>query len=226
MFCRDNIELKRYLAIKIALGQSSTVNRMKQAIQGIAAALFVLASSHAFAESLPQAIVSQLPKGYEAILVQAGDFNQDKAKDYLVVAGMKTENQPGDSGEPAPRRWLLAFIQTSSGKYTLVGKNEKVAFAADQGGQCDPLLDSGGLVTKGPYFTVENSVACGDHWTDDITFKYDKRHGGFLFYKRIFEAWRLNTSTKSDAEALVRSNRTVTSANRDKPIALDNYSPQ
>jgi len=193
-------------------------------IQGLTFAISAIAISSAFADSLPRAITQQLPSGYEVIKSQAGDFNQDELPDYIVIAGDKREKQLAESGEPAPKRWLLAFIQASAGTFKLVGKNQEVAFAADQAMQCDPLLDSGGITTKGLYFTVENSTACGEHWTDYITFKYDKEHGKFLFHKRITEAWKLNSSEEPGADALVRSQRHVTSARANKPIVLNDYS--
>jgi hypothetical protein len=199
---------------------------MRLAKLGIAATLFSLASFCAGTEPLPEAIVRQLPQGYEAIMVKTGDFNEDQAKDYLVVVGMKSEKQIVGSGKPAPNRRLLAFIQAGPDNYTLVGENEEVAFAADQAFQCDPLLDSGGIATKGSYFTVENDAACGEHWSDFITFKYDKNRRRFFFHKRIVEVWELNTSTGPDAQALVLRNRKVTSANRSKPIALNAYVAQ
>lgn len=180
--------------------------------------------SYGSAQLLPEAIAAQLPNAHEAILVEIGDFNEDGAPDYLVVAGAKSEKQKVSSGDSAQKRWLLAFIQTSPGRFTLSGKNSEIAFAADHEMQCDPLLDSGGVATKGSNFTVENSEACGAHWTDYITFKYDKRRNRFVFHKRIFEGWVLNSSTKPDAPALVRRNRVVTTADQNKPVFLDDYS--
>lgn len=177
-------------------------------------------------QQLPENIATQLPKDHEAILIETGDFNDDRATDYLVVAVAKAERQKFSSGEPAPKRWLLVFIQAGPGKFALVGRNSEVAFAADYGMQCDPLLDSGGIVAKGPYFTVENSESCGSHWTDYITFRYDKPKGRFVFHKRIFEAWMLNSSTKPDAPALIRSSRKVIVADRTQTILLNDYLPQ
>jgi len=185
-----------------------------------------MASAVVMATALPPSIERQIPRGYEGIIIRDADFNNDNAKDFLVIAGSKTENKALNAGEPAPRRWLLAFIQTSSGAFNLAGKNQFVALAADQGGQCDPLLDSGGVAVKGPYFTVENSVACGEHWTDYITFKFNQSTSNFLFHKRIVETWESNPSNNPNAEALIRQSRKVTGANQAAPISLDNYTPQ
>jgi hypothetical protein len=180
---------------------------------------------HASAQQFPENIANQLPKDQEAILIATGDFDEDRATDYLIVTGAKSERLKISSGEPAPKRWLFAFINTGAGRFALSGKNADIAFAADYGMQCDPLLDSGGVVTKGPYFTVENSEACGAHWTDYITFRYEKQNGRFVFHKRIVEAWVLNGSIKPDAPALIRNSRKVTTMDRTKPILLDDYSP-
>lgn len=199
---------------------------MNRNAQGAIWVLLGLTSAAAMPNELPPTIESQIPKGYEAMIIRSADFNDDKARDFLVVAGSKTESKALNAGEPAPRRWLLAFIQNASGGFDLAGKNQFVALAADQGGQCDPILDSGGVAAKGPYVTVENSAACGDHWTDYITFKFDKSTNQFLFHKRIEETWKPNPSNTPGAEALVRQSRKVTGANQASPIGLDNYTPQ
>jgi hypothetical protein len=54
---------------------------------------------------------------------------------------------------------------------------------------CDPLFDEGdGLTVKDVYFTVENQVACGAHWSDFITFKYSPSVKAMVFYNRISES--------------------------------------
>jgi hypothetical protein len=170
--------------------------------------------------------MDQLPKDYTPIMVRNADFNADKMPDFLVVAASKKEQEMMDAGDDAPKRWVYVFLKSSSGNYVLAGKNDNIAFAADQGGQCDPLLDTGGLVVKGPYFTVENAVNCGEHWTDYITFKLDKASGRFLFHKRIFENWVLNPSNNPDAPALIRNRRTVTSPKQGlPPVLLERYLP-
>ena len=59
---------------------------------------------------------------------------------------------------------------------------------------------------KGRYFTVQNFVACGQHWTDYITFRYDPRTHGWLFSNQIVtESFPLDdqpdhvTVTRADA---------------------------
>ncbi|TDM09224.1 MAG: hypothetical protein C4K60_07930 [Ideonella sp. MAG2] len=98
-----------------------------------------------------------------------------------------------------------------------------MAYAQAEGHQCDPLLDSGGLAVRGRYFTIENSLACGQHWTDYITFRYEPTLNRFVFHKRIVETWRLNSSASSNAPALVLSHRRVTDAAQDKPVFLEAY---
>jgi hypothetical protein len=198
---------------------------MYRLTESLTAVLLALAGSSALAEALPQDIVRQLPRGYEPMKVQIGDFNADQAKDYIVVVAAKSEKHAVESREAAPKRRLLAFIQTGSGSFTLVGQNDEVAFAADQALQCDPFLD-GQIAVKGSFFTVENDVACGQHWTFFITFKYDKKLNRFLFHKEIVEVWELNSSTKPDAEALVLARRSVKAASALRPVFLDTYSPE
>jgi hypothetical protein len=193
----------------------------------IGTALLALAGAHAWATDLPPAIAQLLPAGYEAVAVQQNDFNADRAVDFVVVAAdSKAEHQAKQAQRAAPKRWLYVFLRAPDGSYRIAGKNPAVAFAADLGGQCDPFLDSGGLAVKGPYFTVENSVACGSHWSDFITFKYDPPTRRFVFHRRVIEVWELNPSTQPGAKALIPAKKIVTSGKRSAPVALDAYVPQ
>lgn len=82
-----------------------------------------------------------------------------------------------------------------------------------------------GITVKGSYFTVENEVACGAHWTNYITFKYSEPLKNVVFHKRIYENWVMNTSQKPNAEALVLGNRKVTTSEPNAPVLLKDYQP-
>jgi hypothetical protein len=114
------------------------------------------------------------------------------------------------------------FLGQADGGYRLQGRNDEVVFRADQGGQCDPITDNDApFATKGRYFTVQNGVSCGSHWTDYITFRYDAKQRDFVFSSRISESWRLNDKPKG--EALVSEGRQVERANPKDPITFSNY---
>lgn len=191
------------------------------------ATLAVLAvSSHAQTAELPTDIERQLPTGYEVMTFQPSDFNKDGKVDYVVVVSDINEKHAVAQGDTAPRRPLLVFIQGDKGRFPLTARNDDVVFAADEGGQCDPFLDGGeGLAVKGVFFTVQNSVACGSHWSDYITFRYSTKHRNFIFHKRIFESLDFNHSSTPSADALVPGKRSVTNANKKKPIMLSAYKP-
>ncbi|HEY0182382.1 MAG TPA: hypothetical protein VGC09_06185 [Rhodopila sp.] len=106
----------------------------------------------------------------------------------------------------APARPLVIFAQRPRGGFTRIGRNDTVVNRADEGGQCDPFLDGGGVIAvRGPFFTVQNGVACGaQHWTDYVTFRFDGERGGFVFDNERSESWKLNPSRHPNAEAVVR----------------------
>jgi hypothetical protein len=176
--------------------------------------------------TLPQGVIEQLPKGYSVMTFQSGDINSDKLTDYIVVVHKENEAAISRHAGTAPRRPLLVFFQTSDKTFFLAGRNDLVVFAVDEGGQCDPFLDSGnGITIKGTYFTIENEVACGAHWTDYITFKYSEVQRNLIFHKRIRENWTLNMSQDPKADALVLESRKVTAGRKDAPILLKDYKP-
>lgn len=176
--------------------------------------------------SLPKSIADQLPKGYSLMAAQSGDINNDKLLDYVVVVHNKEEKEISRRTGKTPRRPLLVFTQRADKTFDLLARNDYVVYAIDEGGQCDPFLDSGeGITIKGGYFTVENGVACGAHWTDYITFKYSESLKDLVFHKRIYENWVLNTSRDPNADALVLGGREVVTGKRNAPILLKNYRP-
>jgi len=154
--------------------------------------------------ALPTNILKQLPPGYEVLSQQSGKLNDDDLTDYLVVLHQKNEEQITRKTTHAPLRPLLIFIQTREGNFKLVRRNDSVVFRIDEGEQCDPFEDGmEGLAVKNGFFTIQHNVACGQHWIDFITFRYDPTLQDWVFHKRVSESWVLNPSDKPDAEALI-----------------------
>ena len=183
-------------------------------------------SAPCVAVELPNGVLRLLPDGYSLMTYAPGDLNKDGREDYVVALRGNTEDDTVKSGQPAPKRPLFVFLQNDSGTYATFSRNDDVVLAADQGGQCDPFPDGEeGIVVKASYFTVQNSVACGHHWTDYITFRFAPEHGGIVFHKRIIENWIMNPTPSASSDALVLEKRRVFSAKKDKPVHLEKYRP-
>jgi hypothetical protein len=182
-------------------------------------------SSFAAGNELPAGIIEQIPAGYSMWLYESGELDGDTLTDYLVVVHNPEEATLAKEQE-APPRPLLLFTQTVDGTYELRARNDQVVLKINEGGQCDPFDgDAQGLAIKDRYFTVENGVACGQHWTDYITFRYDPASKDWVFHKRVFENWVLNDSQDPDTEALVRDVHKVTTAKREAPVRFEVYRP-
>ena len=151
---------------------------------------------------LPASVARQLPAGY-VVLASARLAVGPQGRTVRIVAlGRKGEGASAKSGN-APPRPLIIYEQRRNGDFAPAGRNDHVVLAADEGGQCDPFLDGGGTISvKGRFFTVENGVACGQHWTDYVTFRLDGAQG-FVFDNERLESWSLNKNEAPDAEALV-----------------------
>lgn len=155
--------------------------------------------------AVPPGVAQQLPPGYGVLgsaLMQVGA----PARTVIVVAlGRNGESDARRDEARAPARPLLLFARRPDGSFARIGRNDTIVARADEGGQCDPFLDGGGVIAvRGPFFTVQNGVACGQHWTDYITFRFDSARGGFVFDNERFEVWKLNSSNDPSAQALVR----------------------
>ncbi|HHL4078246.1 hypothetical protein [Burkholderia sola] len=167
--------------------------------------LLAALSFGARADTLPKSIAAQLPPGYQPLLAQAGPDLDNGRHSFLVVVHRAVDTRD----QPSPRP-LLIYEEQADHTYRLATRNDQVVLRANEGGQCDPFdpedAADNGLSVKGRYFTVQNFVACGQHWTDYITFHYDPRTRGWLFSNRIVtESFPLDdkpdhvTVTRADA---------------------------
>ncbi|MFC6842087.1 hypothetical protein [Xanthomonas theicola] len=128
----------------------------------IAAGLLLLATQGARAAELPADVLRQLPAGYLPLAQLRADLDGDGRADHLVARPQRGEAERA----PAPARPLLIFVRQADGGYRLAARNDCVVLKRDNGGQCDPFTDSDDpFAAKGRYFTVQNGVSCGQHWT-------------------------------------------------------------
>jgi hypothetical protein len=176
-------------------------------------AALLAASATLQAAGLSAGIVAQLPAGYEPMVFSSGPRIEGGRRSLLVVA-----HRSDDAPNSPSQRPLLIFEEQASGEYRLSARNDTVVLRADEGGQCDPFEDGyDGLAIKGRYFTVQNGVACGTHWTDFITFRYDTERRAWLFDSEIF--------TTSDPLNGTPDKTEVTHANRANPVAFEAWRP-
>ncbi|WP_295949276.1 hypothetical protein [uncultured Xanthomonas sp.] len=189
----------------------------------LAAGLGLLGTHTANAADLPADVLRQVPAGYQPLAQLQADLDGDGRADYLVALQQRGEAQR----DPAPARPLLIFVQQGGGHYRLAARNDRVILKRDEGGQCDPFTDGDEpFAAKGRYFTVQNGVSCGQHWTDFITFRYDPQRKQWLFHKRIQQRWEMNPNPSPDAEALVKDGEQVQSADPQHPVAFADYLPR
>ncbi|ASW09950.1 hypothetical protein [Rhizobium sp. 11515TR] len=150
-------------------------------------------------------IARQLPAGYHVIASAHLAAGKPVRSYEIVVLGRNDEDSLPSASKGAPARPLIVF-EKRDGQFVAAGRNDHVVMKADEGGQCDPFLDGDATIAlKGRYFTIENGVACGQHWTDYISFRLDDLTGSFVFDNERREAWELNPSNDPSAEVLVRA---------------------
>ncbi|VWC97413.1 hypothetical protein [Burkholderia lata] len=167
--------------------------------------LLAALSLNARAGDLPKSIAAQLPSGFQPLLAHAGPELDNGRHSFLVVVHRAVDTRE----QPSPRP-LLIFEEQADHAFRLVARNDQVVLRANEGGQCDPFdpedAADNGFAIKGRYFTVQNFVACGQHWSDYVTFRYDPHTHGWLFSNRIVtESFPLDdqpdhvTVTRADA---------------------------
>ena len=173
---------------------------------------------------LPAAVRAKLPARHVARVATCSRTLDPPQPICIVIAALPNE---GDRRSPreAPPRPLLIY-RLAGDTAMLVARNDRIVLRRDEGGQCDPVEDGGAIAVKGRFFTLENGVACGQHWTDFTTFRFDPRSRGFVWHNRIYESWRLNDDPRPNAEALVSDGRRVWRADPRRPVTLSAYVPR
>lgn len=143
--------------------------------------LLAALSASARADDLPKSIAAQLPPGYQPMLAQPGPDLDNGRHSFLVVVHRDVDTRD----HPSPRP-LLIYEEQADHAYRLAARNDSVVLRANDAMQCDPFeFTDDGLAVKGRYFTVQNAVACGQHWSDYVTFRYDPRTRGWVFSSQI-----------------------------------------
>ena len=140
---------------------------------------------------------------------------------YIVALASRWEEKHQLSDKRALPRPLLIYEQQSNGRFVLTGRNDDAILRVDDGGiyQCDPFRQ---IVVKGRYFTVENGVACGAHWTDYVTFRLDARRG-YVFDNERGESWSMNSDDDPNAEALISNGVRVERPAKGQVIAFSKW---
>lgn len=175
--------------------------------------------------SFPEAIVPLLPKGHVARLATCSRTLDPPQPICVIVAARPEEGGVTWSADrTAPPRPLLIY-QVTGGRAVLIARNDRVVLRRDDGGQCDPVEDGGGIAIKGRFLTIESGVACGQHWTENTTFWFDPKRRTLVWHSTIRESWKMNADADPDAEALVLESRSVSRADPRHPISLAAYVP-
>ncbi len=82
------------------------------------------------------------------------------------------------------------------------------------------------IAVQGAWFTVQNGVACGQHWTDFITFRLDAALGRYVFDNERSQSWSLNASADPRAAALVPDGPArVRRGDRGRKMVFDEWRP-
>jgi hypothetical protein len=190
-------------------------------LRAIAVALLLGGPAAAAREELPSRIVRQLPRGYAVLRSASASFGTPAHHFYFVALARRDE--AARARRPAPARPLLIYERWPDGGYALVGRNDHAVLRADEGGQCDPLED-GAIVASGRYVTVANVVACGQHWSSSVTFRFDSRLG-YVFDNLRTESWSSNPNDDPNAEALVSDGEVVVRATKGRTVRFAAWSP-
>jgi hypothetical protein len=174
------------------------------------------------ADNPPQDIVRQLPT--EWTVLATATVSVDRGRRFYLVAMADLASEKKFGSKPWLNRSLWIFEgQRRADRYKFVARNDEIILRPMDGGinQCDPF-EGRTIAIKGAYFTVENAVACGSHWTDYVTFRFDARANGFVFDNWRVEIWSGSRSNDPNAQALVSNGQRVVRA-KGRPVPFDKW---
>jgi hypothetical protein len=186
-----------------------------------------LISVHPSAASPASAAAQDLlPPPYRVIRTVCGPLDGGSEPICVAAFARKDEDDIYKQKGQAPPRPLLIYRRVGRANMVL-GRNDHVVLRLDEGGQCDPFDDGvDGLKIKGRYFTVQNAVACGSHWTDFITFHFDASTRAFVFHSEIIQNWTMSEGHDPNADGLVPGKADVRRADPARPVTFGSYRPK
>lgn len=109
-----------------------------------------------------------IPEHYSILDTAAGDLNQDKKDDLILVLKRNGEDTLANTEEPD--RPLLILIRDDNNRLQQVRRNDNTVYCISCGGVMgDPYM---GIVIRNGYFSVEHYGGSAWRWTRTITYKY------------------------------------------------------
>jgi hypothetical protein len=193
--CKDNSNAKK---VKTSENLTVKTNSIKQSPKE---SLEVATKK----DTLDPRIKPFIENGMEVLAIETGDLNLDGIEDKLLA----TQNIVlADSVQEPDFRKLAILIGQKNNTFKLVASNEKCLYTTDMSGMSmtDPFS---GLAIKNGYFSIESEVAGGQHWSQIITFKYNKSKNNWFLYKVHFISYELN----DNGELALQTDTTTTVKN-------------
>jgi hypothetical protein len=192
-------------------------------VMALAVACGALVVGRARAQSLPGEISSQLPVNYRVITFAKAQPRAGYEAVFVVLAAASEARLPSIFVENAPVRPALLFERRGNRHYRLAARNDHIVLRINEGGQCDPF-EFGAVTVRGTFVTFENSVACGAHWTNYVTFRFNPTIMAYQFHNQRSQSLSWNPDRNPNAQALIEDPVRLVRAGR-KPVSFSAWRP-
>jgi hypothetical protein len=200
----------------------SSDNRRTYAAMLVVMALIFTAGS-ALAQSLPRQVMAQLPPQYRVMTFAKAQPRAGYEAVFVVLAANREATFQPSLDVPSPARPVLLFERRENGGYRLAARNDHIVLRINDGGQCDPS-EFGAISVRDTFVTFENSVACGGHWTDFVTFRFNPRALTYEFHNQRYQSLSFNPDRSPNAQALIEDPVRVVRAGR-TPVGFSAWRP-
>jgi hypothetical protein len=140
----------------------------------------------------PKTMESFIPEGFEVLSNKKADLNGDQLEDVILILKASNEEESSDYTANAPTlRPLLILLGDEAGSLTYAGRNDKVVYCVDCGGQMgDPFSD---LSVEGRFFTITHYGGSSKRWSRIVTFAYNTEQSSWFLHLDGTEAFDANT---------------------------------
>jgi hypothetical protein len=175
------------------------------------------------AQSLPREITAQLPPNYRVMTFAKAQPRVGYEAVFVVLAATNEAAFQRNLEIAAPARPALLYERRANGPYRLAARNDHIVLRINEGGQCDPF-EFGAISVRDTFVTFENTVACGAHWTNYVTFRFDPRAVAYQFHNQRYQSLSFNPDRSPNAQALVEDPVRVVRAGR-RPVGFSAWRP-
>lgn len=142
-------------------------------------------------------------RGVEVIGQYDGDLNADGMDDRILVLANENESNSKE-GDDAYYRRIIVLLGVKTGGFKKVAESKKIVLCKSCGGMMgDPFTN---VEISPPFFTISHYGGSAWRWSQDITFKYNKKNNEIYLDKISYSTFHASEPNQQKVRVETKKN--------------------